>query len=203
METTSFIVLKKIVYREHDLIVHGISPDFGRLDLLASGELRSSDKQLPAIGLFRELEVAIEAPASTLVRIDHRELIGECDAIGNDPALFDFAVKSGAFLLKNCAYELPSPLVYDTLRNMLHHLANPRAPGAWSQLECSVIIKSVFLYENGLLPQLENPRANGVLEQLVEAGVENQKITDLTPDTWDNLKNFLNKVIKQNNLPCN
>ncbi|MEG2075765.1 MAG: recombination protein O N-terminal domain-containing protein, partial [Victivallaceae bacterium] len=106
--------MKKIVYREHDLIVHGISPDFGRLDLLAAGEMRSSDRQLPVIGLFRELEVAIEAPGSTLVRIDRRELIGECDAIGSDPATFDFAVKSGAFLLKNCAYGLPSPLIYDT-----------------------------------------------------------------------------------------
>ncbi|MEG2075766.1 MAG: hypothetical protein RRY34_04610, partial [Victivallaceae bacterium] len=74
---------------------------------------------------------------------------------------------------------------------------------AWSLVECSVIIKCVFLYENGLLPQLENPRANAVLEQLVEAGVENHKITNLTPGTWDNLKNFMNKVIKQNNLPSN
>ena len=43
--TTNLIVLRKTPYMETSLIISGLSPDFGKLDLLAKGELKISSKK--------------------------------------------------------------------------------------------------------------------------------------------------------------
>ncbi|UKI33313.1 MAG: recombination protein O N-terminal domain-containing protein [Lentisphaeria bacterium] len=58
--STQLIVLSKQSYRESSLLLAGLSPDCGRLSLVANGAQKLSAKNFPAVDLFRELEVEFD-----------------------------------------------------------------------------------------------------------------------------------------------
>ncbi|WP_176012620.1 DNA repair protein RecO [Victivallis sp. Marseille-Q1083] len=209
METAQLIVLKKNVYQDSALIVHGLSPDYGRLELLVYGAKQIGPRKFPVVDLFRELNATFKkAPEGKLRVAAEMELLANFDAIAEQPAAFRSVMNIGAFLLRNTVADVPSPLVYDVFRNLLRNWTEPGPTGKplWSETACSVLFKLVFLYENGLLPEPENdsPKARQLLElyeNLINCGVEFEAVTGYAEAYLVRLNTYLNHTIRTLQLP--
>ena len=202
MIATQMIVLSKQPYRESALLLSGISPDYGRLNLVAHGAQALSEKKFPAADLFRELDVEFnEEGASDLFTARKVELTASFDALANDPKHFQFAGRIGGFLLKNSAPAVPLPLTYDALRCVLGQLAlPPDAPDRWTMEQCAVVIRVTYLYENGLLPEVKSEKEGNFLENLVAAGVESSQLPACRADYWKTLNHWLGDLCEFHHL---
>ena len=195
---TQYIVLAKKPYRESALLLSGVSPDAGRLDLVAHGARKTDAKHMPEIDLFRELEVEYDDRGSgDLHPLRECVTVNDFSALADNPRHFLFAGRMAAFLLRNSRPELPLPLVYDTLRSVLDNLA--RADG-WDMVRCAVVFKSSFLYENGLLPENVGERQSAFLEQLIDAGVNGSELPPCRPEYWASLNEWLNRMMDYHQL---
>lgn len=197
------IVLARQPYREHALLLSGLSPDYGRLDLTANGALRLSEKKFPAADLFRELEVEFDDSGSSDLHTARRlELATSFDAVAETPRHFQFAGRIGRFLLRNAAPNMPMPYTYDALRSILVQLSiRGEVAGKWTLEQCAVVLKTTYLYENGLLPDAASAEQNDFLENLVAAGVENTCLPEVPAEYWKSLNNWLNSLLEFHGLP--
>ncbi len=202
MAETQFIVLSKKPYRESALLLSGISPDYGKLDLVSHGALKVSAKDFSVIDLYRELEIDFdESRNSELHTLKRAELAVDFSILAEQPRHYMFAGKLAAFLLRNSAPGAGLPFTYDALRSVLFQLVHPSGTsGCWTLLQCSVIFKITFLYENGLLPETVNRRQNEFLENLVAAGIENSPLPECGTEYWQTLHNWLNQLLDFHNL---
>lgn len=200
--STQLIVLSKQSYRESSLLLAGLSPDCGRLSLVANGAQKLSAKNFPAVDLFRELEVEFDDGGKSDLHTARRlEIATEFDAIAADPRHFRMAGRIGSFLLKNAVPNVPLPYTYDALKSVLSQLCTPSGtPGCWNMVQCSVVIKTAYLYENGLLPEASDPRQNDFLENLVAAGIENSALPACRPDYWKTLNEWLSSLLDFHHL---
>ncbi len=214
--TTNLIVLRKTPYMETSLIVSGLSPDFGKLDLLAKGELKLSTKKYPVIDLFREIQVSFhESQNSTLHNMTTAELIAEHDNIAEVPENFLLANKLGNFLLANTQPDLPCPQTSIVLGNVLVHLSpagneeliRQRFFGQlWNRLHCSVILKMGYLHENGFMPDMlcddeaKNYEQQLFIEQVVEAGIGDMALPERANKYWLQLDKWLDSICEYHEL---
>jgi hypothetical protein len=215
--TANLIVLRKTPYMETSLIVNGLSPDFGKLDLLAKGELKISAKKYPVIDLFREIQVSFHESqsASTLHSVTAAELIAEHDSIAEVPENFILANKLGNFLLNNTKPDLPCPQTSIVLDNVLVHLGSAgneelikqRFFGQlWNRLHCSVIMKMGFLHENGFMPDnlssddTKNYEQQLFIEQVVEAGIGDMELPERPNKYWLQLDKWLDSICEYHEL---
>ena len=200
--STQLIVLSKQSYRESSLLLAGLSPDCGRLSLVANGAQKLSAKNFPAVDLFRELEVEFDDGGKSDLHTARRlEIATEFDAIAADPRHFRMAGRIGSFLLKNAVPNVPLPYTNDAFKSVLSQLCTPSGtPGCWNMVQCSVVIKTAYLYENGLLPEASDPRQNDFLENLVAAGIENSALPACRPDYWKTLNEWLSSLLDFHHL---
>ena len=196
MIATQMIVLAKQPYKETSLLLSGLSPDYGRLNLVANGAQRLSEKKFPAADLFRELDVEFnEEGESDLFTARQLELTTAFDALADNPKHFQLAGRIGGFLLKNSAPAVPLPLTYDALRCILEQLSLPGdTPGRWTMEQCAVVIRITYLYENGLLPEASTAKEGDFLENLVAAGVECSPLPECNPEYWKTLNRWLSDL---------
>ncbi|MDD3885778.1 MAG: recombination protein O N-terminal domain-containing protein [Victivallaceae bacterium] len=200
MVSTQIIVLDKRPYRESALLLAGISPDCGRIDLVAHGALKLADKSFPSADLFRELDVEFEEPANGgLATAKRLELATAFDTLADDPRGFRMAGKIGSFLLKNAVADMPLPYTYDALKSVLANLAATEH-GAWNLIQCAVVIKATYLYENGLLPEAATEEQNSFIENLVAAGIENEPLPECDTGYWSSLNGWLSSLIDYHKL---
>ncbi len=199
--STQLIVLSKRPFRESSLLLSGLSPDCGRLDLVANGAQKLSAKSFPAVDLFRELEVEFDDAGGSDLRTARRmEIAAEFDAVAENPRHFRMAGRIGSFLLKNAVPNVPLPYTYDALRSVLRRLSAPAGEEGWSLVQCSVVLKTAYLYENGLLPEGSDPRQNDFLENLVAAGIENAALPACRPDYWKTVNEWLSSLLDFHHL---
>ena len=197
---SQLIVLAKTPYRESALLLNGISPDYGRLSLVAHGA------QVPggtaaAADLYRELEVEFrEDDDSTLHTARSVDLVTSFDALAERTRPFLMAGKIGAFLLKNLPVGVPQPYTYDAFRSILCHLSGQMGDAEWTLEQCAVVIKTAYLYENGLLPEGSTERQRDFLENLVAAGIDNSELPECAPGYWSKLNNWLNSLLDYHQL---
>ena len=198
--TSQFIVLAKLPYRESALLLNGISPDYGRLSLVLHGALKSGGGGA-AVDLYRELEVEFkEEEKSTLYTVTSAELVTEFDALAERTRPFLMAGRIGSFLLKNLPVGVPQPYTYDALRSILHHLSGKMREGEWTLEQCAVVIKTAYLYENGLLPEGASDRQRDFLENLVAAGIDNSELPESASGYWHQLNGWLNALLDYHQL---
>lgn len=209
LETTNVIILRKMAYKESSLILGTLSAEFGKIDLIAKGARKLSKKQFPAFDLFREVQVSFSNTGrENLHNTANAELIQSNDALANIPENFETASRIADFILKNSAPDLPSPLVYDAMRNILRNwaLQGDKQEFPWTKLQCSVIIKTSYLYENGLLPDIGEPKTKQayhhqqIIENIIESGNEGAPLPDLNENWWLQLNKWLNQLIKHHQL---
>ncbi|MDD5697355.1 MAG: recombination protein O N-terminal domain-containing protein [Victivallaceae bacterium] len=209
LETADVLILRKMPYRESSLILGALSAEFGKLELIAKGARKLSKKQFPAFDLFREVQVSfINTGKGGLHTVTGAELIRSNDALANIPDNFATAVKIAEFILNNSAPDLPSPLVYEALRHVMLNwaLQGEGRDFPWSSRQCSVIVKTSYLYENGLLPEIPEPESRAahnqqrIIERIIECGNEGAPLPVLDEVWWEQLNQWLNRLIKQHQL---
>ncbi len=202
---TDLIVLKKAPYRETSLLINGLSAEFGKLDFVARGGLKLSAKHFPVFDLFRIVQVAfMETGREELYNVQQAELINAFDHLALNPGYYRFIANVGSFILNNSAPLLPSPLVWEALRNILRNLdlLGQKQPAPWQVIECSVIIKTTFLFENGLLPMPtdDNGKSYRIIDQVIAAGNEGHSLPGNPDSYWQNFGRWLNSQIKIHQL---
>lgn len=199
--STPLIVLSKSPYRESSLIVTGISPDYGRVQLLCNGAQKISGKDYVLVDIFRELMVEFTESRSTLKNAREIELVSANDQLPENPVHYRLAGKMGAFLLANIKEDLPMPYTYDTFSSVLKHLSCiPPEEERWTAMQCAVVLKTAFLCENGLLPQSTDERSSAFLENVVAAGIDNSALPKCPDDYWAKLNDWLGAIININGL---
>ncbi len=173
MIETEFIVLSRIPYKENSVLLGGLSPDYGKVNLIAGLPKKEAAGDKP--DLYRVMNTEFEEGGKgDLFRPVVLETVAAFDALADYPLHFRMAGKIGAFLLKNAAPALPMPFTYDTLKNVLARLCLPmECGGAWSLEQCAAVMRLSYLYENGLLPEISDAAQLEMIENLVSAGVEN------------------------------
>ncbi len=196
-ERTTVIILRKTPYRDADLIVTGVSPDFGKLDLIGYGALKIGEKKFPVLDLFNELEVGFEPVENGPAKLLDAELTTSFAPVADRLDIFRFAGKIAAFVLKNSAPELPMAIVYDTLRHVLGNLALTAAgkSAVWTPEAGGVIIKLAVLQENGLLPEFEQLEVGALFDAVIEAGIEGTPLPEYAPEYWPKLSLYLNTLL--------
>ncbi len=197
MSSTQYIVLKRTPYRESSLLLSGISPDSGKLDLVAHGAQKISGQQFPITDLYRTLTVEYDCPQkSELGTLRRTELDEDFSALAQQPKHFILAGRIGRFLLCNSRPGMPLPFTFDSLRSVLAQLSlPPDAADRWNMTQCSVVLKCTYLYENGLLPEAPNDRQGEFLEKLVASGVENAPLPPCPDSYWGALNRWLNTLL--------
>lgn len=216
MNSTEIIILRKTVYMESSLIVSGLSPDYGKLDLLIKGELKITSKKTPIIDLFREIAVSFnESSNSTLHTALNIDLISEHDNIVAVPENYRLAARIAEFILTNTQPELPCPQTSITLNHVLIHLASTGNENIikerffgkiWNRIQSLVLIKTGFLHENGFMPdsfdsdEQQNYKQQLFIEQLVEAGLGEMPIPECTNRYWLAFNDWLNQICNYHNL---
>lgn len=207
---SEFIVLRKTPYRENALVLSGISPDFGKLEVIAYGAAGSSKpNSFPVADIYRVLSVTLkdndlEQGKNGLLAAKDIELIEDFPDLPRKLDNLKFIGKIGGFLLRNTVFESPLPLVYDALRSLLRILSNNEV---WSQREAAIVIKLTFLYENGLLPEPENMSAEAagkvmmLYEKIIECAVDAEPLPKLSMEYYLQLDSYLNMLITRNQLP--
>lgn len=201
MTSTQFIVLDKRPYKETAMLVNGISPDCGRLSLVVKkAQSISASGEFSGVDLFREFDVCYDEESSgTLFNAETLELTAVCDSIADNIRNYKMAGKIAQFLLKNMADGVPVPFTYDAMRSVLAHLNGNCQETAWTLEQCAVVIKMVFLYENGILPEQQG-RQQEFVDALIAAGIECGDLPAAKPEYYTSLNNWLNSLIEYNHL---
>lgn len=199
--STPLIVLSQSPYRESSLIVVGISPDYGKLQLVCSGARKISGKDYIQVDLFRELSVEFTESSNPLKTAREIEVLALNDKLPENPVNFRLACKMGAFLLANIKDDLPMPYTYDSFSSVLAHLSGSTPEEErWSPVQCAVVLKAAFLCENGLLPQGGDERSAAFLENVVAAGIDNSALPGCPAEYWSRLNEWLGTVMDVNGL---
>ena len=199
MTSTQFIVLDKRPYKETAMLVSGISPDCGKLSLVVKkAQNISANGEFSGVDLFREFDVSYHDAPGTLFNAESFELTASFDAIPDNIKNYKMAGRIAQFLLKNLADGVPVPFTYDAMRSVLAHLGGLIEP-AWSLEQCAVVLKMVFLYENGMLPEQQD-RQQAFIENLISAGIECGELPPAKNEYYTSLNNWLNTLIQYNKL---
>ncbi|MBR7104614.1 MAG: recombination protein O N-terminal domain-containing protein [Lentisphaeria bacterium] len=200
--TTQFLVLEKRPYRESALIIRGVSPDCGRASFVVHGAQKIGEKKTPVVDLYRELnlEYKDDAPGD-LHNADRVELLNDFSSLADRQLNFKMAVKIGHFLLRNTPENVPQPYTYDAASSVYRHLAAPDGEeGRWSLVQCAVVLKCAYLYENGLLPEGGTQEQNDFLENLVASGIDGSPLPACRPEYWNSLNNWMNSLLEFHHL---
>lgn len=199
--STSMIVLSRTPYRESSLIVVGISPDYGRLQLVCSKAQKISGADYPLVDLFRELSVEFTESKSALKNARELDLLAANYHLPEIPVNYRLAGKMAAFLLANIKDDLPMPYTYDSLSWILAHLSNETPEDIrWTPMQCAVVLKAAFLCENGLLPQSTDERSTAFLENVVAAGIDKSSLPRCPAEYWAQLNDWLGRIMDINGV---
>jgi len=192
-----FIILDKRPYQEAGLLLRGISPDYGRISFILHGG-QSLKKSAPAADIFREVEVEFEDDGNgrELFTAVKMELLTDYSAIADNQRNYRMAGKISAFLLNNMPPGDVQLHSYESLKSVFANLSGMECPHEpWSLIQCAVVLKSAFLYENGMLPESASQQQNEFMENLVASGVDNSALPECSDAYWEQLNCWLNELI--------
>ena len=205
------MVLKKIKYKETSLIIHGLSPEFGRLDLLAKGALKNSSGKFPVIDMFQVLNVEFKnKEENSLHLIYEAELIKAHPNIASNLDCFVGGMKISTLILKNSYPGIPAPQTYAALLHAIGNLA-AATEGAkvWSFEQSIAALKAVHLHENGLLPESFDmdssldKRQVKFIHKLLESATNGKALPKCDAGYWKKLDNWLSALYEFHNLKIN
>lgn len=196
MLKTSFIVLRKTPYQESGLIVAGISPDYGRVDLIVKGARSLGRRKFPIYALFRELALQFREPSGSggLATPRSAEALASFDGVASNPEAYLAACEFAAFLLKHSRHMLECHASYQAFKTMLSRLAK-------AELEprrATTLAKLSFLQEAGLLPDAMDER--NLLEELLQSALGECPPPELSDAYWHKLSGWADALTAYHNL---
>lgn len=143
--STRYIVLRKTPYMESSLIVSGISPSHGRIDLIVKGARKISTKASPEIDLFRIFNIQFLDRGKSLISPLVIEYVRNFDKLATKVEEFGKILRLVPFILNNIHYPVRCQFLLDALIKHLERVINGERTYDW-------LIKLAYIHENGLLP---------------------------------------------------
>jgi recombinational DNA repair protein (RecF pathway) len=195
---TSIIIFSKKPYQESDLIINGITPDYGKSSFLLHRGMKIAEKKFPSCDIFQEFDVVFDNKNSNsnLYKPMEFELATDFSSLAENPKNFKFIGKIGSFLMKNVQENIPSPFLYDTLRNvMIQLIIDENTEGKWTPTQCATAIKMVFLYENGLLPAEGTAKQLEIMENIISCAIEGTLLPELSAGYYTQLNQWLDALL--------
>lgn len=164
IESTTGLILRTRPLTESSLIVHWLTPAFGRIATVARGARRPKSPFLGKLDLFYEAEFSFgrsrHSDLHNLREVSLREMHG---AIREDILKLRQAAYAAAFIEQATETETPLPAVFELLRGFLDCLCRQK-PAA--QLVFAFELK--LLRELGLNPDLRETNLTPGAKQIVQ-----------------------------------
>jgi len=130
IESTSGIILRTRPLTETSLIVHWLTPDFGRIATVAKGARRHKSPFLGKLDLFYLANLSFSRSRNSdlhnLREVSLRETHG---ALREDFLKLQMAAYATAFVEQATETETPLPDVFKLLQQFLKHLCEEKQPG--------------------------------------------------------------------------
>ncbi len=169
IESTTGIILRTRPLTETSLIVHWLTPDFGRVATVAKGARRPQSPFLGKLDLFYRADFSFSRSRHSELHILREVSLRETHgAIREDIWKLRQAAYAAAFIDQATETETPLPAVFELLRGFLETLCR-RQPAA--QLVFAFELK--FLRELGLNPDLQQSNLTAGAKQIVRAFLKN------------------------------
>ncbi len=187
--TTELLVLKKSIFQDTSLIVNGFSKNEGKIDFILKNALSIKKNKYPVIDLFREVKVELKHNDGRFQAIYSAELLNNYDSIVNFSDNLNSAYLASKFLLKNIQPLIPYSATYAAVKKALNF---------WSQNKNSTlpylsIIKFVFFYENGILPEVNKEQADW-FNTLLNFATGKGKLPEISKEYWDSFSEWINQI---------
>jgi DNA repair protein RecO (recombination protein O) len=163
--STTGIILRTHPLTETSLIVHWLTPDWGRMATVARGARRPKSPFAGRLDLFYEAEFSFSRRRNSdlhlLREVGLREMHG---AIRGDLGKLNQAAYAATFVEQATETETPLPVVFELLRGFLDCLCQqPPAPQLVFAFELQL------LGELGLAPDLHKPGLSPGAKKIVQA----------------------------------
>jgi len=169
IESTTGIILRTHPFTETSLIVHWLTPDFGRIATVARGARRPKSPFLGKLDLFYEADFSFSRSRhSDLHNLREAVLREMHGAIREDILKLSQAAYAAALIEQATETETPLPGVFELLRGFLDCLCRQK-PAA--QLVFAFELK--LLRELGLDPDLQKTGLTAGAKQIVRASLKN------------------------------
>lgn len=202
---TELIILKTVNYGDSSSILNCLSPDVGRIAILARGAKKISRKNFPQIGLFRTYKAILGKPGQgDLFLLNSLDMLSQNDRLASSPSLLEFSGSISRFSLSSNFENVPCPVFYHALTDCLQIIETNSVPiNAWI---CRLI--TVYLMEQGLFPDINlTKQQKTIISQLIDKSSQGLEELDLKEDQWTSLKNWTLKTalfaeINLPNTPC-
>ncbi len=207
---TEMLILRKSDYRETSLIIAGITPENGRLDLVVKGEKTLGKKKFPVVDLYRVVDTEYSRGSGTLHNFHNADVLGSLgEELAQVPDNFLLAAELAELVLKTSHYDLPCPETYSaalTVYDMLSTIAPDDPHAAAKRSRCAAMLKLVILSENGLLPENLDPdpdvnvEKHDVLDQILAAA---QGLDDPPQNTgrfWVQMDKWADIILQRSEL---
>jgi len=168
IETASGLVFRTRLLTETSLIVHWLTPNFGRLATVAKGARRANSPFRGKLDLFYLADLSFSrSPRSELHTLREVSLRETHRALRQDLGLLHQASYCVALIERATETETPLPQIFDLMVGLLRHLLSfPPQPQTIFSFELKL------LADLGLMPDLARSQLNSGTRQLVKALTE-------------------------------
>ena len=168
IESANGIVLRTRPLTETSLIVHWLTPEFGRLATVAKGARRPKSSFAGKLDIFYAADFSFSRSRSSdlhnLREVSLRETHG---AIREDLGKLQYAAYAAAFIEQATETETPLPEIYELTQSFLASLCRLEP-----QLQNIFALELKLLQELGLSPDLAETRLNPGTLKIVGALLE-------------------------------
>jgi DNA repair protein RecO len=191
IESATGLILRTRPLTETSLIVHWLTPDFGRIATVAKGARRAQSPFLGKLDLFYRADFSFSrsrrSDLHTLREVSLRETHG---ALRQDLGRLRQAAYATSFVEQATETETPLPAVFQLMREFLVCLC-----GQKSAPQIVLAFELKLLYELGLKPDLREtkltPGAKQIVRALTRADWPAGSRLKPTPAQADELRQFL------------
>lgn len=161
--STSGILLRRIEYGDHDLIVTLLTLDYGKISLMAKYARKSKKRFAGTLELFSEMTLVAALPRKGgLPVLKEASLQQPFASIREQPLKTAYASYWTELVFSWLEEGKPQQKIYRLLRYSLTELASGKTPGA-----TSIVFQLYFLQFSGLSPNLKQcSRCRRELEKL-------------------------------------
>jgi DNA repair protein RecO (recombination protein O) len=168
-ENAHGLVLRTRPLTETSLIVHWLTPDFGRIATVAKGARRAKSPFAGKLDLFYEADFSFtRSRSSELHNLREVKLHGNNSAMREDIVKLQQAAYAAHFIEQTTETETPLPEIFELLRNFVKLLCeqNPQPQNIFA-------LELKLLRELGLEPDFAEKALTPGAKKIVESFLEN------------------------------
>lgn len=190
---TDIILLRKLVYGEHALIVNGISAEYGRLDFIVRGGSGGMSRACPEVEVFREIRAKLVRGKGDLFQLQEVvSVVDDFSCVSRNYSVFQAANWIASFSLKNVMPMLAHPLYFNAVDVALHRLLKDDV------LPVAVLtgVSIAFVFEEGwLAPSELDEKSAAQCKTLLEmaAGLEPPKLSE---SSWNEQFQWVQQLLE-------